>query len=193
MSGIVGLCVNDLGKILCLKACTADESAVDLGHCLEPCGILCVHASAVENTGILSKYDTVQLRNHLADSTNGAVGFLVGCGLARTDGPNGLVRNNDVLCLFGANALVESFNLRRQEGIGNAGFALFQSFADSYDRDNAVFKCSHGTHVDALIGLTEVLTAFTMADNGILNSDILEHIGTYLARIGALCCPMYVL
>ena len=122
MLRVRNLCFDDLRKVLGLEACAADKTAVDLGHGFKPCGILGIHAAAVENTGMPGKLEAVELGYDLADCADSAVCFLVGGGLARADRPNGLVCDNYALSGFLFNALIERTNLGSEEGIGNACF-----------------------------------------------------------------------
>ena len=142
---------------------------------------------------MLRKFKPVKLCNNSANCADSSVRFLVCCGFARADSPNGFVCNGDARCLFGGNTVVKCLDLTCKECVGNSGFALFKGFTHANYGQNTVFKCGFCALVNGFIRLTEILSALTVTDNCVFDTYTFQHVCTYFARKRAFCRPVNVL
>lgn len=96
-------------------------------------GVLGVHGAAVEDAYVLRERAAVKLAADLADRADGAVGFLIGSGLAGADRPDGLVSYYDLRRVIRVDPRERALDLGCEELVRNARLALLERFADADD------------------------------------------------------------
>ena len=93
----------------------------------------------------------------------------------------------------GVDAFEGDGDLEFEHVAGEAGFALFEFFADADDGGEGVGEGGLELEVDGGVGLGEVLAALGVADEDVGGSDGGEHDGRGLAGEGAFVLPVHVL
>jgi hypothetical protein len=176
-----------------VEAGSADECAVDVGLRHETFDIVGLYAAAVEDTGLGGSFRAVLGGYQTAEVAVCGGCHVGGCGLAGSDGPDGFVGDSDLSELRIGEGCDASIELRLEDGLRAAGFALFETFADTDDGFESVFECGEGAFADGFFRFAEILTAFTMADDDPFTSDTDEHGAGDLAGIGAFLGPKDVL
>ena len=119
---------------------------------------------------------------------------LARCGrLARADGPDGLIGDDDGLEIPGADALQPALDLPGNDVHRLAALPFSQGLADAEDRENPGFQGCLDFFVDAGVCLPEILPPLRMPDDHVLTTGILEQGSRDLAREGAFLFPEEVL
>ena len=92
--------VYDNSEIVGLKACTADETTVDVGLCKKLCRIACVHASAVLNTDSIRNLSTVKTLDCFTDDSANFISLVCCSSFTCSDCPYRFVCYNNILCIL---------------------------------------------------------------------------------------------
>lgn len=119
--------------------------------------------------------------------------LLGGGDLAGANSPDGLVGNNNVGPLLGADSLSDGTELCGDDGDGLALLALLEGLAAAKDDADALVEGVLGLGGDELVGLLEDDTALRVADQGPADVGVLELGGGDLAGEGALVLVVDVL
>ena len=88
-------------------------------------------------------------------------------GFAGADGPDWLISDDNGRGGFRGDAGEGTGDLGLENGLGLAGFALGEDFANADDRNNVVLERGVELLVDDFVGLGKVLAALGVADEGV--------------------------
>ena len=121
------------------------------------------------------------------------LGLLGGSGLSGTDGPYGLVGDDDVLHVLGGEVCENVDGLGFDHFEVLAGFALLEALAHAEDYAEAVVECEPGLVYELGVGLAVVLTALGVSEDGVLGTGGSHHSGGNLSGVGALLLVCAVL
>jgi hypothetical protein len=114
-------------------------------------------------------------------------------GLARADGPYGLIRNNDLCKLLWGKRGNSVSELLLENRVRGSRFALFKALANADDRPESAFHCGLRTLQHGLVGLTEILPPLTVADQYPLNANRDQHRTGDLAGVRSFLLPIQIL
>lgn len=168
-----GLGVAD-GDKLGLEGSTTDQETINILLLSKGSRVATVDGATVHDAGGLSNLGVDVL---LQPAANGLVDFLglVGGGnLAGTDGPDGLVGNDNVgpvLDLLGNGSELTEDNLG-----GLVGLTLLQLLADTGHDLEAGLEGVGNLGANLFIRLLEDLAALRVSENDPLNTEVLEHL-----------------
>ena len=118
--------------------------------------------------------------------------LLCGCGFARADCPDRLVRN-DHLCRIGCrNSRKCLFNLDCDEVHCDARLALLKALAYANNRQKPLLESFLCLFVHGFVGLGKVSSALRVTDDDIIHAEVAEHICGHLAGESALVLEVEV-
>ena len=95
-------CSNDAHEVLCLERCSADESTVDVGFGEEFGCVAWLAAASVEDGHVVGHSLAILLTQQPTDEGMDLLCLIACSGLACSDGPDGLVGDDDVGHLLGS-------------------------------------------------------------------------------------------
>src|SRR5439155_16501076 len=110
-----------------------------------------------------------------ADEGMSLLGLLRGGGAAGADCPDWFVSNNDVLHRVGGEPGEAGGDLCLQHGVGAAGIALFELFADAENHLEAGGESGVYFSVDEVVALAEHVPAFAVAENDVAAAQVEKH------------------
>ena len=168
-----------------LERSAADEAAVDVELREQAGSVFSVHRAAVLDGDRAGSAGAEERTDGVADEGADFAGLFNGRGLAGADGPDGFVGDDDLADLVGLNVLERHLDLVLDAFGGDAGFAFGQRFADANDRAQTGIEGLQDLLVDGFVGFGEVLSAFAVADDDVLNAHFGEHFGRNFAGVGA--------
>ena len=113
--------------------------------------------------------------------------------LTRPDRPDRLVRDDQRRRVDPCHAVEALLDLGAKYVVGLARLAFFEEFADTQDHDEARVERRFDLAIDQVVGLAENVSTLGVADDYVSDADVLEHVGTHLAREGALGLKVHVL
>ena len=111
--------------------------------------------------------------------------LLGGSGLAGADGPDGLVGDDDVLPLLGAQVEYAALELCLADSLLLVGFALCQALADAEDYLQTVGQSQIHLLLEDGGCLVVVLTTLAVAQDDVLGAGALDHGGAHLTGVGS--------
>ena len=185
--------VDDLHELVGLEGRAADEAAVHIGLGQQLLGVLGVHGAAVLDGDGPGHPRAVKAPDDGADAGADLGGLPGGGGAAGADGPDGLIGDDALAHLLRGYAGQGALHLEGNELQGHAHIPLLQALAHADDGVQARLQGGVDLLVDGHVGLAEVLPPLTVADNDILDAQVLEHIGGHLAGVGAVGLKVQVL
>src|ERR1700733_11564095 len=174
-----------------LQARTADKRAVDVRTRKEGAGVVGLDRTAIEDPHPFGEGGALGLEG----AANGEVNlFRLGgpCVLAGTDGPNRLVRDRDRKGRSGEErdhrVDLATYDLERFLAL-----PLLQSLADAHDGRQALSKGCCRLLGDLGVRLSEILTAFAVAEDDPRAPAVLQHRRAHFAREGTRLLGVHVL
>src|SRR5260370_31701095 len=177
--------LDDFGEGLGVEAGSAYESSVDVVQAAEGFGVVGLDGAAVEDADGGGEGGGEGFGDLGADDLVGLVGDFRGGGAAGADGPYGLVGEDDGRGVGGVDAFEGDGGLEFEDVGGEAGFALFEFFADADDGDERVGESGFELEVDGGVGLVEVLAALGGAEGDVGGAEGGEHDGGGFAGEGS--------
>src|SRR5699024_9021787 len=118
---------DDLDEVVGLEAGTADQGTVDIVLTHDAAGVVALDRTAVEQTHGPGDLGRVELGQAGADRRADLLSVLGGGDLAGTDGPDGLVGDDELLGLLGGDALQRAVDLAQDVLDLVAGLAHLQA------------------------------------------------------------------
>jgi len=177
--------LDDGAEVVGFEGGAADESAVDVGLGDEFGGVGGFHAAAVEDAGALRGGVVEDVGEDFA-ALCVSVLCVVGCGgFAGADGPDGFVGDDDSGGVGGGDAVEGGAELSFVDGVGFAGFALFDGFADAEDWAEAGVECGAEFVVEELVLFADDVASFGVSDEDGGAVEVSEHVGGDFACEGA--------
>ena len=177
---------GDLDEVVGLEGGAADEAAVDVGLGEELLGVGGLAGAAVEDRGVVGDGLAEQAGEDVADVGVDLFGLGRSGGLAGADGPDGLVGDDDLLHILGAEVGEDGLGLVFDDLEVLAGFALVKVLSDAEDDAEFGGEGEFDFLDELLVGLAVVLAALGVAEDGPLAADGLEHVDGDFAGVGAL-------
>jgi len=130
------------------------------------------------------------------DVADGGLDDLIGVlwhgGAPCADSPDWLVGQDNAARLLGGDAGEGPTDLRTDKGDRLPSLVLLKALPDAHDGGQPMVQGGLQLAVDRFVGLSEVLTAFRVADDDVLRQ-LLHHEGGDLSGVGALILPVHVL
>ena len=127
----------------------------------------------------------VHSRNCAANVGMSILRLLRGRDFPRADGPDGFIRDHDVLHLLGGDARKAADELRIQHTFGLCRLAFGEQLADTEDDFQPRRECRVGLLVEERIGFAEAVASLAVADNRVLATDFEEHLRRRFAGVRA--------
>lgn len=176
---LVGVDDVDKGR---LQGGTANEEAVNVRLLGQLATVLLVDTAAVENAGLISNL-VADVLEPVADSLVDLLRLRGGSNLARANGPDGLVGNDDLAPVRDLG--LEGLELLADDLDGLVSLALLERLAAAPDDAHAVLGGVLGLGGDGLVRLVEDGAALRVAKDGPVDGAVLELRDRDLAREGA--------
>mmetsp|Transcript_33690 Transcript_33690/g.103994 ORF Transcript_33690/g.103994 Transcript_33690/m.103994 type:complete len:286 (-) Transcript_33690:19-876(-) len=173
--------VDDLDELR-LEGSTTNQEAVDVFLGVQVVRRAGGDGAAVEDAERAADLVRHVARDPLADERVHLLGLLRRGDLAGADGPNRLVRDDDLVPLGLTQHRRDGLQLRHDHGGRAAVLAVAERLADA--RDDAEPLGDSGLHLgaDDLVRLVPVRAALAVADDGPVDARVLEHLERHLAR-----------
>ncbi len=168
-----------------LETSTADEEAIDVRFLAEVLAVLLADAAAVEDASLVGYLLADVGLEPVPDGGMDFLRLLSGSDLASTNGPNGLVGDDD-LAPVAADMGAEDAELPGNHVDSLACLALFERLAAAPDDANARVDGKFGLGGDQLVRLAEDGAALRVAQDGPVDVAVLELGNRDLAREGAI-------
>ena len=175
-----------------LESGTADQAAVDVLLREQTGGVGGFHGAAVEDAGRFRNGFAIEVLEKRANLRMHFLRLIIGGRLARADGPDGLVGDDDLGHVVGGNSFERLADLAVDDRGGLIGFALVERFAHADDGRQPGGERGGGALVDGFIRLAEVLTALGVTDDDVGDTGIEQHGGGNFARVGAGSGPVHI-
>ena len=156
-------------------------------------GVFGVHGAAVLNGHRAGHPGAIQLSDDGADFLAHLVGLLRCGGLTGSDRPERLVGDDHMAHLLGGHAGQSGLDLKGDQLHGDAQLPLLQALAHADDGVQAGVDGGVDLFVDGQVGLVPVLAALRVADDDVLDAQILEHSGGHFAGVSAALLKVKVL
>lgn len=176
-----------------LQASTSNQEPIDITLGSQVLAVLLADRATVDDSRLLCDLVADGLRQPLAESGVDLLRLRGGGDLAGANSPDGLVGNNNVSPLLGADGLSDGTELCGDDGNGLALLALLEGLAAAKDDADALVEGVLGLGCDELVRLLEDDTALGVADQGPADVGVLELGGRDLASEGALVLVVDVL
>lgn len=163
--------INESG----LEGSTTDEETVNVLLLGQLLAVLLADGTTVDDSGLLGSILADLLGQPLTERGVHLLGLLSGSDLAGTDGPDGLVCNNNlapVLDLVG-----DSLELGGDDLDGLVGLTLLEGLTAAKNDSETAVDCRLGLAGDEVVGLLEDYTALAVADEGPGDVGVLELLG----------------
>lgn len=146
--------VDDINKSR-LQAGTTDKETVNIRLLAQLLAVLLADTATVQNAGLVRSLVVDGLLEPLADSGVNLLCLLGSGNLASADGPDGLVGNDNLGPVTGANLGLEGVQLLGDDRDGRAGLTLLERLAAAPDDADAVVGSVLGLGSDNLVRLAE--------------------------------------
>lgn len=148
-----------------LQAGTANKEAVNIRLLAQLLAILLTDTATIQDAGLVRSLVVDSLLEPLANSGVNLLCLLGGGNLASANGPDGLVGNDDLGPVTGANLGLESVQLLGDDRDGGAGLTLLERLAAAPDYADAVVGSVLGLGCDNLVRLAENGPPFAVAQD----------------------------
>src|ERR1035441_6693651 len=154
-----------------LEASSTYQCSVDLFLANERCGVVWLHAAAVENPDVRRHFSTQQLCHFRADDLVRLHCDFGRRGFARTDGPHRLVSDHDRRGSFRRNSGKGTSDLSLEHIGCLVGLALRKHFTHADDWNHSMLECRMQLLVHDLVSFRKVLAPLGMPDQGLRTAD----------------------
>lgn len=157
-----------------LQAGTTNQETINVGLLAELAAVLLVDAATVQDTGLLSNLVADLALEVTTDGGMGILSLLRSGNLAGTNGPDGLVRDDNVLPAAGTNLGLEGLKLSGDNLDRLVALALLERLTAAPDDLQAVVDGVLGFGGNDLVRLAQDGAALGVAKDDPVNSEILE-------------------
>src|SRR6266542_1209073 len=177
----------DLGELLRLDAGAADQGAVDVRLVHDVGDVGCLDRAAVEDAHPVGQVRRigVPLRHPAAERADALLGIFGARRLARTDRPDRLVRDDDLVHLHRGEPVEGRVELRHRVRDVVTGLADVQALADAQDRRQPIGQGRLHLGVDDRVVLVVVRPPLRVPDHHVLAAELGQHPAGDVAGVGA--------
>src|SRR6266508_239282 len=177
----------DLGELLRLDAGAADQGAVDVRLVHDVGDVGCLDRAAVEDAHPVGQVRRigVPLRHPAAERADALLGIFGARRLARTDRPDRLVRDDDLVHLHRGEPVEGRVELRHRVRDVVTGLADVQALADAQDRRQPIGQGRLHLGVDDRVVIVVVRPPLRVPDHHVLAAELGQHPAGDVAGVGA--------
>ena len=175
---------DDAHEVAGLEGGAADEAAVDVGLGEQFGGVAGLAAAAVEDGGVVGHLCAVLVGEQAADEGVDFLCLVARGGLAGTDGPDGLIGDDDVGHLLGGQVEQGVADFGTDNLLERTVLALLEALAAAEDHLQAVLQGQVNLGLEHLIGLVVVATALAVTQDHVVGARRGNHSGRNLTSVG---------
>lgn len=155
-----------------LQAGTTNQEAVNVGLLAQLLAVLLANTATVQDARLIRSLVVDALLEPLADGSVDLLCLLSRGDLASADGPDGLVGNDDLGPVAGANFGLEGVQLLGDDSDSRAGLALLERLTTAPDDADAVVDRVFGLGGDSLVRLAQDRPSLAVAKNSPLDAAV---------------------
>lgn len=176
-----------------LQAGATNQEAVNVGLLAQLLAVLLADTATVQDARLVRSLVTNALLEPLADGSVDVL-CLLSCGdLASADGPDGLVGNDDLGPVAGANLGLEGIQLLGNDGNSRASFAFLEGLTAAPDNADAVVDRVFSLGGDGLVRLAQDCPPLAVAKDSPFDTTVKQLRNRDLAGEGTVGLVVYVL